>query len=526
MDQQNRSLRSKISLLEDELQQKSQRLLKIQTEAQATQTQYQDLLARVVELQNANEALSTSNAKLEDQWHRKLAEQEKSATSLMEKDAQIASQTVAISEMALKNRESEARMHEAIEGLQAREKVVDQQTEIIERLKERVRKAKRKYDSARQRWETEKNDLAASQKKSETLASENSELEREVSRLRFENSQFRSENLQLQSDVAQLRKANEEFAEQNDRLKSDTVSLQFECSRVARIAGELRSENTRMHSQIGQCNSELSEMTTENAALKCEISDLKRKSTELEMINAKWTNSVVDQNQDTSGSDLRRELATVKLENESLAKKLLRLRAHNTELKNQNTQFSTQVATLSSENARLKGDASALAFDKDKFKSEKTRLKKELAESKSENSQLLTDLENAREALKGQRREIDRLKQFESIFHQSAEILEESSIPPSKFPEALRNRLRVRQELALTSAPSVSEASVERPASARRPELLEEVSRPAPPPRVRRVQAPTAVLQPDVSLDRIIQMHNRLWKQESEQISLFAQKRG
>jgi chromosome segregation ATPase len=341
--------------------------------------------------------------------------------------------------------------------------------------------------------------------------------------------------LLLQSEVAQLRNANDELAGQNEQLKAELSSLEFEASRLARIASDLKAENSRMHTEMVQLSQEFSEVNEENSAQKSVISDLKRKNAELEMAHSKIAQSIADPNGDLSvyglgGSDPRRELAEVKIQNASLAQKLLRLKVKKTELKNQYTQVSTQVAALTAETARMRADASALTFDKDRLRSEKTRLKTELVESRNANSQSVTDLENAREALRGQKREIDRLKQYESVFHQSAEILEESSIPPSKFPEALRNRLRQQQESTLTSAPSVSEVSIEHPPSrARRIEPLDGLNWPQLPPKPRRVPAPQVILpdqlQADISLDRIIQMHNQLWKQENEQTSVFFHKR-
>jgi chromosome segregation ATPase len=98
-EQQNRSLRSQISLLEEELQQKSQRLTKVQKEAQTAQAQYQDLLARVLELQTTNSSLSLSTTRTEEQFRKRITDQDTLIASLQsqisEKEEQIESLKVA-----------------------------------------------------------------------------------------------------------------------------------------------------------------------------------------------------------------------------------------------------------------------------------------------------------------------------------------------------------------------------------------------------------------------------------------------
>ena len=51
LQSQNKQLKEKNSILEAELQNKSRRLAKLQNDANSTQKQYEDLLSRIIELQ-------------------------------------------------------------------------------------------------------------------------------------------------------------------------------------------------------------------------------------------------------------------------------------------------------------------------------------------------------------------------------------------------------------------------------------------------------------------------------------------
>jgi chromosome segregation ATPase len=266
-------------------------------------------------------------------------------------------------------------------------------------------------------------------------------------------------------------------------------------------------------------------LNSDNKALKKEIDQSKSMSSEIQNSHSK---SITEFGQ--HGSGLRRQIAELTAEKETLANKIRKSKSKKTVLKNENLQLGTQFATLNSENAKLKSHFTTLNFDREKWRSEKTRLTAEVVSHSSNNSQLLADLEAAREIMKAQQRDIEKLRLFEAVFHQSVEILEESQIPVSKFPEVLRNRIRPNKEAASTQC---SESSDERPAQAPRqptltPVVLEEFNRQQPVvrPAKRRV-APNIDAQPqnEISLDKIIQMHNRLWRQENEQTSLFTRKR-
>jgi chromosome segregation ATPase len=68
------ALRNQVALLKVELEQKSERLVKVQRESQTVQRQYQELLSRVLELQSSNEALLSANAEQEVRAQKQLTE--------------------------------------------------------------------------------------------------------------------------------------------------------------------------------------------------------------------------------------------------------------------------------------------------------------------------------------------------------------------------------------------------------------------------------------------------------------------
>ena len=215
LQKQNQQLRDRLSTVEAELQNKTRRMNKIQSDANSTQKQYEELLARIIELQqNEGDLISRANendtTKLK--YQQLFIEAQQKDKLIKEKDEELADLRKKVESSSIK--------------LEAQDKLIEAKNQEIIDLSNNYEQMQSDYNKSKQLLSDLQSELQQEKTNNQLLTAKLKSLDEVIELYKNQASSLQVINEQNQSDMLTKDSSIENLKKENEKLQLKCNDLQ------------------------------------------------------------------------------------------------------------------------------------------------------------------------------------------------------------------------------------------------------------------------------------------------------------
>ncbi|KAK8836001.1 hypothetical protein M9Y10_040200 [Tritrichomonas musculus] len=208
LQKQNQQLRDRLSIVEAELQNKTRRMNKIQNDANSTHRQYEELLSRIIELQQSEEEFIAIKQKFQTLY----AEDQQKDKLLNEKDQEIKELKKQIESSSIK--------------FDAQDKLIEAKNQEINDLSSNYELAQTNLSNSKQELNDLQNELQKEKANNQLMLTKIHNYEEVIQLYKSQASSFQAINEQNQSDMLIKDTSIENLKKENEKLQIKNQDLQ------------------------------------------------------------------------------------------------------------------------------------------------------------------------------------------------------------------------------------------------------------------------------------------------------------